>query len=342
MSAIDHHDDHADEPWLQHHWNNSGQQFEAGKLGMWLFLATEFLLFAGLFCAYAVYRSNHPELFEYGAKFLDWKLGATNTVVLIASSFTMAWAVTAAQRGQIKLMNILLFITFFGGVGFLGIKYLEYTSKFKDNIYWGTALYEEVDGVTHDLTLTEDLASGDDVMVETRFELPAPQPENLSAVAEAPSGPGGLSAAGLAMLDAEQDESHDDHNDHGDHHDDHAHGDHGDHHDDHARGDHGDHHNDHAHGDHGGHHDDHAHHPNPRIDPERPANAHLYFGIYYTMTGLHGAHVIIGMIVIAWLFLRGVRGDFSAQYFTPVDLGGLYWHVVDLIWIFLFPLLYLV
>ena len=51
MSAIDHHDDHADEPWLQHHWNNSGQQFEAGKLGMWLFLATEFLLFAGLFCA---------------------------------------------------------------------------------------------------------------------------------------------------------------------------------------------------------------------------------------------------------------------------------------------------
>jgi len=95
MSAIDHHDDHADEPWLQHHWNNSGQQFEAGKLGMWLFLATEFLLFAGLFCAYAVYRSNHPELFEYGAKFLDWKLGATNTAVLIASSFTMAWAVTA-------------------------------------------------------------------------------------------------------------------------------------------------------------------------------------------------------------------------------------------------------
>ena len=115
MSAIDHHDDHADEPWLQHHWNNSGQQFEAGKLGMWLFLATEFLLFAGLFCAYAVYRSNHPELFEYGAKFLDWKLGATNTAVLIASSFTMAWAVTAAQRGQVKLMNGLLFITFFGG-----------------------------------------------------------------------------------------------------------------------------------------------------------------------------------------------------------------------------------
>ena len=75
MSAIDHHDDHADEPWLQHHWNNSGQQFEAGKLGMWLFLTTEFLLFAGLFCEYAVYRSNHPELFEYRAKFLDGSWG---------------------------------------------------------------------------------------------------------------------------------------------------------------------------------------------------------------------------------------------------------------------------
>ena len=320
MSAIDHHDDHADEPWLGHHWNDSNQQFEAGKLGMWLFLATEFLLFAGLFCAYAVYRSNHPELFEYGAKFLDWKLGAINTTVLIASSFTMAWAVTAAQRGQIKLMNFLLFITLFGGVGFLGIKYIEYTSKFKDNIYWGTTLYQEIDGVTHDLSAMELVEYEDDQAIETRFSLPEPQPENLSAVAEAPSGPSGLSLGGLALLDADQfdqqsKKSHDDH------HSDEGHHAHDEHHSDEG----------HAH-----------HHPNPRIDPERPANAHIYFGIYYTMTGLHGAHVIIGMIVIAWLFLRGMRGDFSAKYFTPVDLGGLYWHVVDLIWIFLFPLLYLV
>ena len=333
MSAIDHqHDDHGDEPWLGHHWNNSNQQFEAGKLGMWLFLATEFLLFAGLFCAYAVYRSNHPELFGYGAKFLDWMLGAINTVVLITSSFTMAWAVTAAQRGQVKLMNILLFITFFGGVDFLGIKYMEYTSKFKDNIYWGTALYEEVEGVTHDLTASEAVEFDGDEIQETRFELPEPQPENLSAVAEAPDGPSGLSSGGLALLDAEQSEVDDDHSSHDDHD---AHETSG--HDDHS-GDH----DEHAHGDHEGHDDHAAHHPNPRIDSARPANAHLYFGIYYTMTGLHGAHVIIGMVVIAWLFFRGVRGDFSAKYFTPVDLGGLYWHVVDLIWIFLFPLLYLV
>ena len=137
----------------------------------------------------------------------------------------MAWAVTAAQRGQVKLMNGLLFITFFGGVGFLGIKYIEYTSKFKDNIYWGTALYEEVEGVTHDLTVTEEAVGDDGVMVETRFDLPAPQPENLSAVAEAPAGPGGLSASGLAMLDAEQADAHEDdhHDDHADDHDDHDH-----------------------------------------------------------------------------------------------------------------------
>ncbi len=332
MSAIDHHDDHADEPWLGHHWNDSNQQFEAGKLGMWLFLATEFLLFAGLFCAYAVYRSNHPELFEYGAKFLDWKLGAINTTVLISSSFTMAWAVTAAQRGQIKLMNFLLFITLFGGVGFLGIKYIEYTSKFKDNIYWGTALYQEIDGVTHDLSAMEVVEYDDDPLIDTRFSLPEPQPENLSAVAEAPSGPSGLSLGGLALLDADQfdqqsNKSHDEH------HSDEGHHAHDEHHSDEGHHAHDEHHSDEGHA---------HHHPNPRIDPERPANAHIYFGIYYTMTGLHGAHVIIGMIVIAWLFLRGMRGDFSAKYFTPVDLGGLYWHVVDLIWIFLFPLLYLV
>ena len=60
------------------------------------------------------------------------------------------------------------------------------------------------------------------------------------------------------------------------------------------------------------------------------------------MTGLHGVHVIAGMIVIAWLLARSIKGDFGSKYFTPVDLGGLYWHLVDLIWIFLYPLLYLI
>ena len=65
-------------------------------------------------------------------------------------------------------------------------------------------------------------------------------------------------------------------------------------------------------------------------------------GIYFLMTGLHGIHVLAGMGVMAWLLVRTLLGHFSAEYFTPVDLGGLYWHVVDLIWIFLFPLFYLI
>ncbi len=68
----------------------------------------------------------------------------------------------------------------------------------------------------------------------------------------------------------------------------------------------------------------------------------LFFGLYFAMTGLHGIHVLGGMILIAWLIYRGQRGEFHAGYFTPVEMVGLYWHLVDLIWIFLFPLLYLV
>jgi cytochrome c oxidase subunit 3 len=60
------------------------------------------------------------------------------------------------------------------------------------------------------------------------------------------------------------------------------------------------------------------------------------------MTGLHGLHVLAGMAVIAWLLVRAGRGHFGPRNFTAVDLGGLYWHLVDVIWIFLFPLLYLI
>jgi cytochrome c oxidase subunit III len=68
----------------------------------------------------------------------------------------------------------------------------------------------------------------------------------------------------------------------------------------------------------------------------------LFFSIYFGATGLHGFHVICGMIVIAWLIMRAIRGDFNTGYFMPVEITGLYWHFVDLVWIFLFPMLYLV
>jgi cytochrome c oxidase subunit 3 len=73
-----------------------------------------------------------------------------------------------------------------------------------------------------------------------------------------------------------------------------------------------------------------------------PPRANMFFGLYFMMTGLHGLHVLIGMSILGWVLVRNMRGDFSKEYFTAVDLGALYWHLVDLVWIYLFPLLYLV
>jgi cytochrome c oxidase subunit 3 len=75
---------------------------------------------------------------------------------------------------------------------------------------------------------------------------------------------------------------------------------------------------------------------------KRPSNAQIFFGIYFLMTGLHGIHVLAGMGAITWILVRSIKGEFGPEYFTPVDFVGLYWHLVDLIWIFLFPLLYLI
>lgn len=80
----------------------------------------------------------------------------------------------------------------------------------------------------------------------------------------------------------------------------------------------------------------------PQFDERKPANAHLFFGLYFLMTGLHGVHVLIGMGVLLWLMWRLQRGDFSKRHYTAVECGGLYWHIVDVIWIFLFPLWYLI
>ena len=130
-------------PHLAHHFDSLGQQFESGKLGMWLFLSTEVLLFGGLFCAYAVYRSNHPEIFIYAHQFLDKTLGGINTVVLICSSLSMAWAVRAAQLNQQRLLVILLSLTILGGFGFLGIKFVEYEHKWKHGLLWGARYHPD-------------------------------------------------------------------------------------------------------------------------------------------------------------------------------------------------------
>ncbi len=88
-----------------------------------------------------------------------------------------------------------------------------------------------------------------------------------------------------------------------------------------------------VHGAHGGH---------GELHGPRPPNVHIFFGLYFALTGLHGIHVLGGMVMLVWLYIGAVKGRFTSEYFTPVDLGGLYWHLVDLIWIYLFPLLYLI
>src|SRR5437763_14590129 len=108
------------DPHLAHHFDTPEQQMSSAKLGMWVFLATEILMFGGLFCAYAIYRAMHPDVFKFGANnYLDTRWGALNTVVLITSSLTMAWGVRAAQLGQKRLLVGLLFITILGRLGFI-------------------------------------------------------------------------------------------------------------------------------------------------------------------------------------------------------------------------------
>jgi cytochrome c oxidase subunit 3 len=280
-------------PNLAHHFDSMEQQNESGKLGMWLFLATEVLLFAGLFCAYTVYRFIHPDVFEFASKFLDTKWGAANTIILIASSWTVALAVRSAQLGKRQHTTILLALTLLGAVGFMTIKYVEYNHKFEAHPKWGLQYNPEnpepqqahwdawaaKQAEADEAKVTErKLASGaptydvstpgDDLVASSTIPVPpahvAPAPE-----AEKPKHPGDY-------------------------------------------------------------------------DPQKIRNVHIFFGIYFCMTGLHGLHVIIGAIVIIWVLLRNMRGDFSPEYNLPVDLAGLYWHLVDLIWIFLFPLLYLI
>jgi cytochrome c oxidase subunit 3 len=311
--AHDHgHDDHGHghDPHLAHHFESMEQQFDSGKLGMWLFLATEVLFFGGLFAAYVVLRSRSPEVFSYASHYLDTMMGGINTCVLIASSLTMALAVRYAQTGKKWPLVFCLWLTMGGAVGFLVIKYFEYTHKFHENLVWGTGFYNPVDEQQAD-----DLAQAEALLVDPI--LAAKQEENAAAartealaslvnrpeeaassVATAALGPAGLSAPIQAEQAAiEEADTHDAGTGHGMQH---------------------------------------------LSDPEMPVNTHLFFAIYFCMTGLHGIHVVIGMGVIGWLIWRAQRGEFGPKYFTPVDLGGLYWHIVDLIWIFLFPLFYLI
>lgn len=228
--AHDGHDDHGHghhHPNLAHHFHTLEQQHESAKLGVWLFLLTEILLFGGLFCFYAIFHAWKPHLFVEMNKLLDWKLGSINTVVLIFSSLTVALAIRAMQLGKKSQCVALLLITILCGAGFMVVKGFEYKAKYDHGLMPGKHF---------------------------------------------------------------------------------------------------------------------AYHPDPAHGyPEiHGANPHIFMSIYFLMTATHGLHVLIGMGLLGWVALRAQKGEFSPEYYTPVEMCGLYWHLVDLIWIYLFPLLYLI
>lgn len=317
-----HGDDHP--RFLAHHFGSAQQQFDAGKFGMWLFLITEILFFSGLFCAYAVYRSTHAEAFANADKYLDSTLGATNTAVLIFSSLTMAWAVRAAQLGQQKLLIQLLTITLICASIFLGVKAVEYSHKWDLGILWASQ-FHPTDHAAHSpallvLSIPAILATvitGIAFAVGRAKHWSVATPFWFSLLLTSLAFFGGVGLGKVvpmieqAITGVEHGEAHQE-----------------------------------AHtGESTEEHASEGHAAPAAVAEKAPIDATytgIFFSIYYVMTGLHAIHILAGMGTIAWLVWRSIRGDFGPDYFGPVDYVGLYWHLVDLIWIYLFPLLYLI
>jgi len=190
---------------------------EGSKIGMWLFIFTELLLFGGLFIVYSVYRFKNPVAFHLASHELDVFIGTLNTVILLISSMTVAMSISAVQLGEKRKSINLLTITIVLAIIFLVNKYFEWSGKFGHGIYPGSE----------------------------------------------------------KLLQLGQGEV-------------------------------------------------------------------LFFGLYFAMTGLHALHIIIGVIILMVMLARVMDGRINTGYYVQLENGGLYWHLVDLIWIFLFPLFYLI
>ena len=310
---------HEHPAFLQHHFETPAQQFDASKLGMWLFLATEVLFFAGLFCAYAVYRANHPHIFMAGHKFLDVYWGAVNTVVLILSSFTMALGVWCAQKSYQRGLVICLALTLLGACGFMAIKAVEYTDKLANGKVWGKG-FAPVKHDDHGHAGDHGAAAShaaDPTHAATDAHAAAPADAHATPAADAahasPAAPATPAAAAPPVAGLIEESkiklaaigpsgviapAHDEAG--------------------------------------------HGHGIDPYEASKNMRDMQIFIAIYFCMTGLHGVHVLAGMGVLTWLLIGAIQGRYNSEYYTPVDLGGLYWHLVDLVWIYLFPMLYLI
>jgi len=187
------------------------------RMGMWLFLFTELILFGGMFLVYSVYRFTNQAEFHLAATELNTIIGTFNTAILLTSSLTMALSITAIQKDNRTLSIFLQFLTILLGLFFMVNKYFEWTAKINHGLFPGS----------------EELLS-------------------------------------------------------------------------------------------------------------KSAGEILFFGLYYVMTGLHGLHVLVGMVLIAVMVRFTSRGIITHDNYVKLENTGLYWHLVDIIWIFLFPLFYLI
>ena len=226
------------------------QQKETASLGMWIFLVTEVMFFGGIMMAYTLNRHVYFHAFAMGSNTLSLKLGGFNTVVLLASSFTMAMAVWSAQVGKKQLISMFLVLTVLLGFVFFGIKYVEYAQKFHHHLVPGRSF--DIFYCSNNPDQCSDISAEEmeverDLLIKTRA-----------------------------------------------------------------------------------------------LDPDLNAHAQLYYSAYFGMTGLHALHMIIGAGLLFWLLKNSLTGIYTPQWNTPVDTVGLYWHFVDIVWIYLFPLLYLI
>jgi cytochrome c oxidase subunit 3 len=215
---------HSGHAMLQHHFDDLEQQREASTFGMWVFLCTEILFFGGLFTTYIVYRTRFHGVFAQASEHLDVTLGATNTLVLICSSLTMALAIWSSQINRRKMIVFFLILTMILGSTFLVIKAVEYHDKFLHHLVPGA-----------------------------NFHYVCPAGEEC-----------------------------------------------------------------------------------------HPEEAQIFFSLYFCMTGLHALHMIVGLGLLTYLLVPSWQGKFTAEWHNPLEIIGLYWHFVDIVWIFLFPLLYLI
>jgi cytochrome c oxidase subunit 3 len=201
------------------HFGSDEARSQAAHVGMWVFLATEVLLFAALFTAYAVYRVDYPETFRAAREHMKVGIGTANTYLLVTSSICVAFAVWAVRQERTGLATFLLLVAVVLGLGFLTLKGVEYAEHVREGAL----------------------------------------PGRWYALEEFP----------------------------------------------------------------------------------RPG-ASLYFTLYFLLTGVHALHVLVGVSVLAVLTVQTAWGKYSGRYHTPLELGGMYWHLVDIIWLFVWPLLYLV